>query len=77
MYYVYLTKNLDTQESYYGYANDLVRRMHEHNKNQKWKLIYYEAYLSESDAREREKKLKHYGQSRTHLKRRLKKSLKI
>jgi len=37
--------------------------------------IYYEAYTSKLDARERERKLKHYGQSRNHLKNRIKRSL--
>ncbi len=77
MYYVYVLKNENTQELYYGYTYNLERRFDEHNTNRKWKLIYYEAYLSELDAREREIKLKQYGQTRTHLKNRLKKSLKM
>jgi len=76
MYYVYVLKSLKTQELYYGYTNDLERRMRKHNSDHKWKLIYYEAYLSESDARQRERRLKHYGQARTCLKRRIKESLK-
>jgi predicted GIY-YIG superfamily endonuclease len=76
MYYVYLLKNEKTKEIYYGYTNDLDRRLLEHNMGHKWKLIYYEAYLSESDATTREIKLKHYGQTRTRLKNRLKESLK-
>jgi len=53
MYFVYLLKHVQTHELYYGYTNDLERRLQEHNP-QRWKMIYYEAYLSESDARERE-----------------------
>ena len=75
MHYVYVLKNGKTEELYYGYTSDLDRRLKEHNKNDKWQLIYYEAYLSESDARERERKLKYYGQTRTHLKSRIKNSL--
>ena len=77
MYYVYILTNEKNKELYYGYANDLERRLKEHNKNGKWKLVYYEAFISELDARERERKLKHYGQSRNHLKSRLKRSLKL
>ena len=40
-----------------------------------WKLVYYEAYVSESDARERERKLKQYGAGRGHLKKRIDKSI--
>ena len=76
MYYVYLLKNAEMQELYYGYTNDLERRLKEHNTDHKWELIYYEAYRSESDARERERKLKYYGQTRTCLKNRLKESLR-
>jgi len=75
MYYIYLIQNRTNKSLYYGYTNDLYRRLREHNKNGDWELIYYEAYRSEEDARKREGKLKDYGQSRTHLKRRLSKSL--
>ena len=39
------------------------------------KLIYYEAYLSEKDAKDREFKLKRFAGSYTHLKHRIKNSL--
>ncbi len=77
MYFVYLLKNEITNELYYGYTNDLERRLKERNLNAKWKLIYYEAFASDLDARERERKLKDYGQSRNHLKNRLKRSLQL
>ena len=73
MYFVYVIKN-SQGDLYYGYTSDLERRIAEHNKSQMWKLIYYEAYLSQKDARNREQKLKHYGQSRTHLKFRIENS---
>ncbi|MDP2924432.1 MAG: GIY-YIG nuclease family protein [Candidatus Omnitrophota bacterium] len=60
---------------YYGYTNNLERRIAEHNKKQKWELIYYEAYKSELDARDRERRLKHYAQALTALRGRLKRSL--
>ncbi len=75
MYYVYILKNTNTQELYYGYTHNLERRIEEHNKNGTWKLVYYEAYSAEKDARIREKMLKHYGQSREHLKKRIQNSL--
>lgn len=75
MHFVYVLKNEENNEIYFGYTNNLERRLHEHNIDGKWKLVYYEGYLSELDARERERKLKNYGQSRTHLKNRLKRSL--
>jgi putative endonuclease len=54
---------------YIGSTNDLERRFSEHQdgkvfftKNYRpFVLIYYEAYLSEKDAREREKQLKYFG----------------
>ena len=72
MYYVYVLKNTCSQEVYYGYTNNVQRRCKEHNKEGFWELVYYEAYRVESDARERERKLKHYGHTRTRLKNRLK-----
>lgn len=75
MFYVYILRNVNTNEIYYGYTNNLERRFKQHNSDNDLKLVYYEAYLSEIDARNRENKLKYYGQTRTHLKRRLKYSL--
>ena len=75
MHYVYVLRNLNSEQLYFGYTNDLERRIKEHSKNNLFKLIYYEAYVAERDAKSREKKLKHYGQSRTHLKSRIVNSL--
>ena len=74
MYWVYVLKNRNNSEVYYGYTSDLERRLKEHDVKKKWKFIGCEGYFSELDARERERKLKHYGQTRTHLKNRLKRS---
>ena len=56
--------------------------MQEHNsgkvkstKGYFWRLVYYEAYFSEKDAREREKQLKYHGQALAQLKRRIRHSL--
>jgi len=82
MVYVYVLHN-SNKELYIGSTRDLKRRISEHNngrshttKNHTWKLIYYEAYLVESDAREREHQLKYHGQSKRWLKHRLRNSLK-
>lgn len=72
MNYVYMIRNEKTKELYYGYTNNLDRRISEHNQRE---LIYYEAYKSELDARNRERRLKHYAQALTALKIRLKNSL--
>jgi len=81
MHYFYVIKN-EIQELYYGYTIDLRKRLFNHNqgksfstKNHKWKLVYYEAYLSQEDAREREKQIKQFGQAWAQLRRRIKKSL--
>lgn len=81
MYYVYVLKN-ELEELYYGYTSNLKKRFLEHNsnesfstKNHRWKLVYYEAYLSREDAKTREKRLKNYGQALAQLKRRIKASL--
>ena len=75
MYYVYLIKRDDIQETYIGYTDNLERQLKEH-KNKGPDLIYYEAYKSEEDARERERKLKQRGQTVRRLKERLEGSFK-
>jgi putative endonuclease len=65
---------------YIGYTEDIQRRLNEHNQGKVYttyrlgspKLIYYEAYNEESEAKEREKKLKQFGSSYTGLLKRLK-----
>jgi len=76
MYYVYVLKNVRTDKLYYGYSNNLKRRLSEHNKEETWELIYYEAYKAESDARRRERGIKNSGQAISALKSRIKESLK-
>ncbi len=66
MFYVYSLESKETGRLYFGYTNDLKRRLQEHNNGlnistkpyRPWKIIYYEACLLESDARRREKYLK-------------------
>jgi len=76
MYYVYLIRSKSTEELYYGYTNDLMRRIKEHKNKHGYELIYYEAYKSEKDARNRERRLKQYAQALTALKSRIIDSLR-
>jgi len=83
MYYVYILKSINYNEIYTGSTNDLKRRLVEHNNGNEistkrykpWRLIYYEAFSSEKDAREREMKLKYHGNATRELKKRIKHSL--
>lgn len=80
MYYVYVIKN--PKQFYTGSTTDLRRRLREHQDNRvfstknrgPWRLVYYEACLSEKDARVREKYLK-TAWGKRYLKGRLKYSL--
>jgi len=81
MYYVYFLQN-EQKETYIGCTNDLRRRIQRHNhgkthatRGSSWRLIYYEAYLSKSDAFRREQRLKDYGQALRQLRDRLRDSL--
>ncbi|MBM3248425.1 MAG: hypothetical protein FJZ10_03260 [Candidatus Omnitrophica bacterium] len=77
IFWIYILKNKIDGEPYYGYTDNLERRLKEHDIDKKWKFIACEGYASELDARERERKLKHYGQARTHLKNRLRRSFQL
>lgn len=66
MYYVYILFSEKDKQLYTGFSPDLKIRIEKHNrgfvlatKNRRpLRLIYYEAYLKEVDARRREKYLK-------------------
>jgi len=83
MFYVYIVKSTNYNEIYVGSTNDLRRRFIEHNNGDElstrryrpWRLVYYEAFSSEKDAREREMKLKHHGNAIRELKKRIGSSL--
>ena len=83
MFYVYVLKSKKDSSLYIGSTNDLQKRFKEHNQklvdSTKFKipfnLVYYEAYVSENDARIRESKLKRFSGSYTHLKKRIKNSI--
>lgn len=83
MYYVYIMKSSKDNNLYTGSTNNLRRRLWEHNHGQNFStkhrtpftLVYYEAYLDESDARKREGSLKLRGNALAQLKRRISQSL--
>jgi putative endonuclease len=70
MFFVYILKNKNSQ-LYIGYSSNLDRRVLEHERSLVDttrrlgfdQLIYYEAYIDEVSAKEREKKLKQFGSS--------------
>ena len=83
MFYVYLLRDR-CGKSYIGYTSNLKQRLQAHargsssylKERRPIKLIYYEAYLSEKDARAREKSLKNYGNVLNGLKHRIQDSFK-
>jgi putative endonuclease len=66
MYYIYILFSEKDKLLYTGFTPDLKSRFEAHSKGyvkatkfrRPLKLIYYESYLNESDARKREKYLK-------------------
>jgi len=85
MYYVYILKSLKDNNIYTGFSSNLKRRFSQHisgkvksTKNRiPLKLIYYEAYLDEIDARNRERYLKSGGKAKISLKLQIKNSLEF
>jgi putative endonuclease len=80
MFYVYILHSLKDNGFYTGYTADLKRRINEHYSGQggrttsirlPLKLIYYEAYINEQDAKGRELFLKS-GSGKRYLKKQLK-----
>ncbi len=79
MNYVYLLQSELNNEIYIGSTTDLRRRIIEHNKGRStatkryipWKLVYYEAFMTETMARKREHNLKYNGNAIRELKKRL------
>jgi putative endonuclease len=75
MHYVYIIKSQKTGELYKGSAEDLRKRMVNHNQGKvvatkhgvPWKLVYYEAFASKKDALREELFLKS-GKGRERIK---------
>lgn len=84
MYYMYILVSTKDKNLYIGSTPDLRRRLAEHNAGKvfstkprrPFKLVYYEAYLAEKDARGRESALKLRGQARIQLVKRFENSLR-
>jgi putative endonuclease len=78
MYYVYILQSKLDKSFYVGSTNDISRRIKEHNSGKSrftslkkpWLLVYFEGFLSKTDALKREKKLKHHGKGLAELKKR-------
>lgn len=85
MYYFYTLQSLKDSNLYFGFTADLSRRFAEHTKGEvvstgkrrPLRLVYYEAYRDERDARNRELQMKRRAKAYISLKRRLKNSLLI
>jgi putative endonuclease len=84
MFYVYILKSTKDSDLYIGFTSDLKRRIIEHAKGMSpatkyrrpFDLAYYEAYSSQADAEEREKRLKTSSGAYVSLKRRITRSLR-
>ena len=67
-YCVYVLQSKKDKGIYIGYTNDLKRRLEEHNKGlcpstkdkRPFRVVAYEGYSSEIDARTRERRLKQF-----------------
>ena len=83
MHYFYVLRSEHDNDPYFGYSSDLAARVVEHEKGRvpstksrrPLVLVYYEAYLSEHDARNRERQIKRRAQAYSVLKRRISKSI--
>ncbi|MEK7560381.1 MAG: GIY-YIG nuclease family protein [Patescibacteria group bacterium] len=84
MFYVYVLKSLNDDLGYIGSTSDLRRRVADHNSGlvestrarRPLQLVYYEAYMSEKDARRRESNLKLKSRAYAQLRKRIIDSLK-
>ena len=65
-YYIYILQSLKNKSFYIGYTNNLKKRFREHNNGKNiatkslrhYKLIHYEAFINQKDAKNREEYLK-------------------
>lgn len=79
MFYFYILHSTKDKKLYYGFSSDLKKRFQDHangnvhaTKNRRpLKLMYYEAYEKEEQARKREKEVKVSGRIRKEIKERL------
>ena len=84
MFFVYILKSRKDKKLYFGYTNDLRKRLKEHNlglvestkPRKPLYLVYYEAYFSKQDAVKREHNLKLRARALSQLLNRIRTSLK-
>ena len=84
MYYVYILNCFD-KKIYTGFTSNLRQRYQQHcdgkvqsTKNRRpLKLVYYQAFLSKTDALKEEKYLKSGGRAKTTLKAKINNSLNL
>lgn len=84
MFFVYILKSKKDKGLYFGYTNDLRKRLKEHNlglvestkSRRPLYLVYYEAYASKQDAVKREHNLKLRAKALRQLRNRITSSLK-
>ncbi len=82
-HYVYVLK-MSNGELYIGFTHDLKNRLEQHKggriittrKYLPVRLVYYECYASIYDAKQREKMIKKFGSTYSHLKNRILNSIK-
>lgn len=85
MYYFYILKSNKLRKCYYGFTNDLKKRLKEHNSGKSkytsagmpWQLVYYEAYSNKDDAKNREKNIKLRKNAYKLLRKRIQKSIEL
>jgi putative endonuclease len=84
MFYMYILKSKKDKKLYFGYTNNLAKRIKEHNLGLVEStrpripvyLVYYEAYASKQDAVKREHNLKLRARALRQLLIRIRTSLK-
>lgn len=84
MHFVYILKSKKFKRLYLGYTNNLRKRLGEHNQGLvkatqpyiPYQPVYFEAYLSEKEARHREHNLKLRANAWNQLKRRIQRSIR-
>ena len=83
MFYVYVIQSETGLDRFYvGFSADLRQRLEQHNdgsnhstRGSRWRLVYYEAYLTRDAAIQRERVLKGDGRTRRHLMERIREML--